>query len=71
MGYDDPPKKYTSITYTVNYDKLYESSVQWSLPNTRGLKNMEDQIEIVIEFLLETSEYKEANRIIDTIRKMS
>jgi hypothetical protein len=68
MEYDDPPKKYNSITYTVNYDKLYESSIQWNPP--KGLKDMEDQIETLLEKIVELSDYKDAKQIIDTIRKM-
>jgi hypothetical protein len=68
MEYDDPPKKYNSITYTVNYDKLYESSIQWRPP--KDIKDMEEQIETLLEKIVELSDYKDAKQIIDTIRKM-
>lgn len=35
MNYDEPPKKYSSITYNVNYDKLNESFVYWTPENRK------------------------------------
>jgi hypothetical protein len=74
MDYDDPPKKYSSITYTINYDKLYESFVQLTpenlshLQKTKELKVMQDQIEDLIEQAVEISECKDAKEVINYIR---
>ena len=68
MEYDDPPKKYNSIKYTINYYKLYESSIQWTPP--KDIKDMEEQIETLLEKIVELSDYKDAKQIIDTIRKI-
>ena len=35
MDYDEPPKKYNSITYNVNYDKLHNSFVYWTPENNK------------------------------------
>jgi vacuolar-type H+-ATPase catalytic subunit A/Vma1 len=68
MDYDDPPKKYSSITYTINYDKLHQSFIQWTPEKTKELKVMQDQIEDLIERAVELSECKDAKEVIDYIR---
>jgi len=75
MDYDDPPKKYSSITYTVNYDKLFfEPHIQWTPENLsyshkiKELKVMQEQIEDLIELAVEKSECKDAKEVIEYIR---
>jgi len=75
MDYDDPPKKYSSITYTVNYDKLFfEPHIQWTPENLsysdkiKELKVMQEQIEDLIELAVEKSECKDAKEVIEHIR---
>lgn len=75
MDYDDPPKKYSSITYTVNYNKLFsEPYIHWTPGNLsysdkiKELKVMQEQIEDLIEMAVEKSECKDAKEVIDYIR---
>ena len=69
MGEFNLPKNFSSITYSINYDKLNTVSYSYKDP-MKEVNAMTTQIEELIEQAVELSGCKEAKEVIAYIKEL-